>query len=253
MIFDSHSHYDDDAFSSDREEIINSLKKNGISYVVNIGCDIKTSKMACKLSEKYPFFYFTAGFHPSYAHLLSDEAIEFLSEIKNHEKFVALGEIGLDYHYDFPHRDTQKNAFIKQMELADKLNISVCIHSRDATGDVMEIIRKFPNVKGVFHCYSGSVETAKELINLGYFISFSGTVTFKNAKNVKETAKFVPNDKYMVETDCPYLSPEPLRGKRNDSKNLVHTLKVIAELRGISYDEAVFETTRNAKNFYGVK
>lgn len=252
MIFDSHSHYDDDAFDSDRYEIIEALNENGVGLVVSIGCDIETTMKAKLLSEKYPFIYFTAGFHPEYAEKLDREAIEFLKEISKDKKLVAIGEIGLDYHYDTPEREIQKKAFVKQMELAYALDLPVCIHCRDAVGDVMEIIRKYPG-RGIFHCYSGSKETAKEIVELGYYISFSGTVTFKNAKNVKEAAAVVPRDKYLVETDCPYLSPEPLRGKRNDSKNLVHTLKVLAEIRGISYEQALKETTENAKRVYGIK
>lgn len=252
MIFDSHSHYDDEAFDNDRDEVLGSLLNNGIGTVVSIGCDEKSSMDAKRLSEKYPFIYFTAGFHPEFAEELNDDALSFLKEIAKNEKMVAIGEIGLDYHYDSPEREIQKSAFIKQLKLSRELDLPVCIHCRDAVGDVMEIIKKYP-AKGIFHCYSGSAETAKEILKLGYYISFSGTVTFKNAKNVKETAAAVPNDRYLVETDCPYLSPEPNRGKRNSSVNLVHTLKALSEIRGISYERAVRETEENAKRIYNIK
>lgn len=252
MIFDSHSHYDDEAFNDDRDEILSSLINNEVGTVVSIGCDEKSSMDAKRLSEKYPFIYFTAGFHPEFAEELNDDALSFLKEIAKNEKMVAIGEIGLDYHYDAPEREIQKSAFIKQLKLARELDLPVCIHCRDAVGDVMEIIKKYP-AKGIFHCYSGSAETAKEILKLGYYISFSGTVTFKNAKNVKETAAAVPSDRYLVETDCPYLSPEPNRGKRNSSVNLVHTLKALAEIRGISYERAVRETEENAKRIYNIK
>ena len=248
MIFDSHSHYDDEAFDNDRYEIIEGLKEGGVGTVVSIGCDIETSLMAKELSKKYPFIYFTAGFHPEYAKKVD---LSFLREISKEKKLVAIGEIGLDYHYDTPDRETQKKAFIEQLKLAQELDLPVCIHCRDAVGDVMEIVKKYPT-KGVFHCYSGSRETMEEIIKLGYYISFSGTVTFKNAKNVKETAIAVPSDRYMVETDCPYLSPEPFRGKRNDSKNISHIIKAIAELRNVSYEQVLEETTKNAKTFYGI-
>ena len=251
MIIDSHSHYDDDAFDSDRYEVIESLKDAGVSTVISIGCNIETTKKAHQLSKKYPFIYFTAGFHPEYAEELDDNAVFFLKEMAKEQKMVAIGEIGLDYHYDTPSREIQKKAFIKQMELAHELNLPISIHCRDAVGDVMEIIRKYPG-RGIFHCYSGSAETLKEIVNLGYYISFSGTVTFKNAKNVKESAKIVPSDRYLVETDCPYLSPEPNRGKRNDSRNLVHTLKAIADIRGISYQQALNETCENTKKVYNI-
>ena len=251
MIIDSHSHYDDEAFDDDRYEVIESLNEAGISSIVSIGCNIETSKKALEFSKKYPFIYFTAGFHPEYAQELDDEAISFLKEMAKEEKMVAIGEIGLDYHYDTPEREIQKEAFIKQMKLAHSLNLPVNIHCRDAIGDVMDIIRKYPG-RGIFHCYSGSVETLKEIVALGYYVSFSGTVTFKNAKNVKESALAVPSDRYLVETDCPYLSPEPKRGKRNDSRNLVHTLKAIAEIRGIAYEQAVRETYENTKRVYNI-
>lgn len=251
MIFDSHSHYDDDAFNEDRFEILDGIQKKGVSEVVSIACDIETSLKAKELAEKYPFIYFTAGFHPEYAENYNKDAEEVIKNLAKDKKMVAIGEIGLDYHYDTPSRQIQKEVFIKQMELAHSLQLPVCIHCRDAVGDVMEIIRKYPG-RGIFHCYSGSKETAQEIISLGYYISFSGTVTFKNAKNVKETAKFVPADRYLVETDCPYLSPEPHRGKRNSSENIKHTLETIAELRGITYEQAMRETNENAKRVYGI-
>ena len=252
MLFDSHAHLDDDRFLKDRDEVINSLKDSGVSYVVNVGADLNTSLNSVNLANKYDFIYAAIGVHPYDAATVNGELLEKLKNLsKQNKKIVAIGESGLDYSYDEADKEVQKKAFIKQMELAHELNLPVIIHCRDAIGDVMEIIRKYPG-RGIFHCYSGSAETLKEIVNLGYHISFSGTVTFKNAKNVKESAKIVPSDRYLVETDCPYLSPEPNRGKRNDSRNLVHTLKAIADIRGISYQQALNETCENTKKVYNI-
>ena len=251
MIFDTHSHYDDEAFNDDRFSLLESMAENGVGTIVSIGCDDITSQNAQALSQKYPFVYFTAGYHPEFAEKYDDNAEKLIRRLAKDKKMVAIGEIGLDYHYDTPGRDIQKEVFIKQIKLAHELDLPIAIHCRDAVGDVMEIIRKYP-ARGIFHCYSGSKETAQEILKLGYYISFSGTVTFKNAKNVKETAKTVPSDRYLCETDCPYLSPEPNRGKRNDSKNLVYILKKLAEIREIPYEQALKETEENAKRVYGL-
>ena len=246
MFTDTHAHYDDDAFDLDRDELLKSFLENKIDRVITIGCDIKTSKAAVELSNKYSFVYSAVGFHPHDALDFNNENADFLIKLaKENEKVVAWGEIGLDYHYPEPSRKVQQEAFIKQIEIANSLNLPVSIHSRDAMKDTVDILKDHP-CKGVFHCYSGSVETMKELIKMGYYISFSGTVSFKNANEVKEVAKYVPSDRYLIETDCPYLSPEPNRGKRNSSLNLVYTSGAIAQIRGTSLEQVAEETTKNA-------
>jgi TatD DNase family protein len=175
--------------------------------------------------------------------------IEVLTRLANNPRVVAWGEIGLDFHYDYSQKDIQIEAFKAQLDVAKSLDLPVIIHSREATEEMMKIMRDFSH-RGVFHCYSGSLETAKEIIKMGYYISFSGTVTYKNAKSIKEVAKWIPNDRYLIETDCPYLSPEPMRGKRNDSRNLIYTASCIAELRGIALEQLEDETTNNTRNLF---
>lgn len=250
MFIDTHSHYDDEAFDGDRDELLKSFKKNKIDKVISIGCDIETSRNAIELSKKYDFVYASVGFHPNYAHKYDDNAEKILIDFaKNNSKVVAWGEIGLDYHYDVPEKEIQIENFLRQIEVANKLGLPVSVHSRDAMGDTLEIVRNH-RFKGVFHCYSGSVETAKELIKMGYYISFAGTVTFKNARNLKEVARYVPSDRYLIETDCPYLSPEPNRGKRNSSLNLIYTAQCLADLRGVSIEAVCEETTKNAEELF---
>jgi TatD DNase family protein len=251
LFLDSHTHYDDDRYNGEVDEILLDLKNNNVGTVINVGCDVETSQKAIYFAEKYPFVYAAVGYHPNYVSNMTGRDLEILKELSGHEKVRAWGEIGLDYHYDYSAQNTQKDCFLKQLDAAAGLNLPVIIHSRDATGDMMEIMRGFKG-GALFHCYSGSLETAKEIIKLGFYISFSGTVTYKNAKNIKETAASVPSDRYLIETDCPYLSPEPVRGTRNDSRNLVYTATVVANLRGIPVEQAGAETTANAKRFFGI-
>lgn len=250
MFTDTHSHYDDKAFDNDRNELLKSFKANKIDRVITIGCDIETSKNSVMLANEYDFVYASVGFHPNFADKYDDSAEKILIDLaKNNEKVVAWGEIGLDYHYPEPSKEMQAECFVRQIETANKLGLPISIHSRDAMGDTLEIVKNHP-FKGVFHCYSGSVETMKELIKMGYYISFAGTVTFKNARNLKEIAKYVPSDRYLIETDCPYLAPEPNRGKRNSSLNLIHTASCLAQLRGISVEQVALETTNNANKLF---
>lgn len=250
MFIDTHSHYDDEAFDEDRSTLLSTFKENKIDKVITIGCDVESSMASIELSKKYDFMYAAVGFHPNCADRFDNNAADILIKAaKENEKVVAWGEIGLDYHYPEPEKEIQKKVFIKQIEIANSLSLPVSIHCRDAIMDTIEILRNH-SCKGVFHCYSGSVETMKELIKMGYYISFAGTVSFKNAKNLKEVAKYVPNDRYLIETDCPYLSPEPYRGKRNSSLNLIHTSAAIAELRGVDVETVASETTKNALAFF---
>ncbi len=251
MIIDSHSHYDDERFSSDREQVLFDLKNHNVEKIINVGYNLESSENAVLLANKYDFIYAAVGFHPSDAKDLTDDAMNRLIELTKDKKVVAWGEIGLDYHYDNIDKDAQKEAFIKQMKIAKELNLPVSIHTRDAMADTLEIVKKF-QTPGVFHCYSGSLEIAKELVKIGYYISFSGTVTYKNAKNVKEVAKWIPSDRYLIETDCPYLAPEPVRGKRNDSRNLNYTAQHIAELRNVSVEQVIRESCENTKRLFGI-
>lgn len=254
MLFDTHAHYDDDRFNPDRENVIESLGNSGVSLVVNIGCDLTTSVKSVQLAEKYPFFYAAVGFHPHNAKDMKDQDLMMLEAMTKRKKVVAIGEIGLDYHYDNSPRDIQRKRFSQQMELAADLNMPVVIHEREAHNDCMEIVRKYAGKisRGVFHCYSGALEQAKELIRLGWYLSFTGVVTYKNARKSLEVIEWMPLDRLMIETDCPYLSPEPNRGKRNDSRNLRYTAEKIAEARNLSYEELTGITMENGRRFFDI-
>ncbi len=251
MIIDSHSHYDDECFDNDRKELLLGLKDKNIEKIINVGYNLESSKNAVKLANTYDFCYAAVGFHPSDAEDCTEAALSQLIELTKDPKVVCWGEIGLDYHYNNINKELQKSVFARQMEIARELKKPVSIHTRDAMADTVEIVKKF-QTPGVFHCYSGSLEIAKELVKIGYYISFSGTVTYKNAKNVKEVAKWIPADKYLIETDCPYLSPEPVRGTRNDSSNLNYTAQHIAELRNIPVEQVIRETNENTRRLFGI-
>ena len=249
-IFDAHAHYDDKWFDEDRDALLASMPERGVSYIVNASVDIAAAKTAIGYAEKYPFMYACAGIHPENMDGLADDYLEQLAGLLKHPKVVALGEIGLDYHWDIP-RELQKRVFEEQLQLAKELDVPVVIHDREAHGDVMELLRKY-RPKGLMHCFSGSVETLKEVMKLGLYISLGGTVTFKNARVPVEVAAAVPVDRLMLETDAPYLSPVPFRGKRNDSSNIAYTAMRIAEIRGMGAQELVDITTANAKRMYGI-
>ncbi len=250
-IFDAHAHYDDKWFDEDREQLLQTLPQEGVKYVVSNGIDIATTATVKNYAEKYPYIYFTAGIHPECVEDTPQDYLEKIQEYLRHPKCVALGEIGLDYHWDMP-RDLQKKIFVEQLELAQKLDVPVVIHDREAHGDVMDILRKY-KPKGLLHCFSGSVELMREVIKLGMSISLGGTVTFKNARHSVECASEVPMDRLLLETDAPYLSPVPHRGKRNDSRNIIYVADKIAEIRGLTTQEVLEITTQNAKNLYGIK
>ncbi len=258
-LFDSHAHYDDTKFDIDREQIIEGLRhKNGVnplgvSFVINSASDYSTSEFSLLLADKFDFFYATCGVHPQFALSVGDELEEKLTALLSHKKAVALGEIGLDYHYDdMAPREVQLEVFDRQMKLAEKLNRNVVIHDREAHGDCMEMVRKYKNVKGVFHSFSGSFEMAKELVRLGWYISFSGTVTFKNAVNVQKSVLAVPDDRLLIETDAPYLAPVPYRGKTNNSSLMYESAKKIAEIRGSTVEEIAELTMINGKRFFNI-
>lgn len=257
-LFDSHAHYDDSKFDLDRYIQLeglhckNSVNPLGVSFVINSASNYETSEFSLQLSEKYDFVYATCGVHPEFALSIGNELEEELTNLLKHPKAVALGEIGLDYHYDdVVPREVQLSVFKRQMSLAEKLGIKVVIHDREAHGDCLEIIKQY-NVKGVFHSFSGSYEMAKELVKMGWFVSFSGTVTFKNAVNVARSVLAVPDEFLLIETDAPYLAPVPYRGHTNNSSLMYETAKKIAELRGTSVEHISDITLSNGKRFFGI-
>lgn len=249
-IFDTHSHYNDSAFDSDREELLGSLFAGGLCAAVNQGTDVPSSERGIEYSKKYKGMYAAVGLHPECLSENSFEDLKVIKKLAGFPKVVAIGEIGLDYYYDIP-RELQKDIFIRQLELADELSLPVNIHDRDAHGDTLEILRKY-KPKGILHCFSGSTEMALEVVKLGMYIGFGGVITFKNARKTVEAARAVPLENIVLETDCPYLSPVPNRGKRNDSSNIIYTAQTIAEIKGLSTEEILKATKSNAERVYNV-
>lgn len=252
MIFDTHAHYDDGAFDEDRERLLKSLPENRIEAVVNIGADIASTKTTLELTAEYPFIYGTAGVHPSSTAELDEEKFKWLKSVTREPKVVAVGEIGLDYYWREPDQEIQKKWFIRQLELAREANLPVCIHSRDAAKDTFDIMKdaKAGEIGGVIHCFSYGIDMAREYLNMGFFLGIGGVLTFKNAKKLKEVVAFAPIDQLVIETDCPYMAPEPHRGKRNSSLNLTHVVNALAEIKGMSPTEVIAVTNRNAKRMY---
>lgn len=243
----------DEWFDEDRHEAILRAYDKGVEVMVCIGADLKSSYDAIALAEKYDFIYAAVGVHPHDAISYNDDTERQLMELWKHEKNLAIGEIGLDYHYDNSPKDIQKVVFIRQMELARSLGMKVIIHSREATEDTLEILKMFPDVTGVIHCYSGSLETAKILVDMGYMLSFTGVITYKNAVKPLEVIDWLSLDKIMAETDSPYLTPVPYRGKRNESANISLVVEKMALIKGLSYEEMAKITFDNAMKFYGIK
>lgn len=251
MLFDSHTHLDDSRFDDDREEVIEKIKDSGVTRVVNIGCNIPTSEFSIKLAEKYEFIYATVGFHPCDTGNMTEADIDRLKTLASHKKVVAIGEIGLDYHWDNVPREVQKYWFKRQMKLAEELDMPVTIHNRDAHEDTFNIIKNSP-AKGIIHCCSCSKEMATEFVKLGYYISFAGPVTYKNNSKSVETVKAVPLDRLLIETDAPYLAPDGFRGKRNDSSLIRYTCERLAEIKGVSFEEMAEQTFKNAEKVYRI-
>ena len=258
--FDSHAHYYDERFESEISEgvdtLIGALLKDSVSFIVNIGTSPETSRLAIEQAKRYENMYTAVGIHPSDTRFLADIDSE-LAEIEAlildpASKCVCLGEIGLDYHYDGTDKEKQMEYFERQMLLAEKLGLPVCIHDREAHADVMEVIRRHPNVKGILHSFSGSAEMALELVKLGYYISFSGTLTFTNARKPREVAAVLPHDRVLIETDCPYLTPHPHRGKTNHSGYLSFTNATLAGIFGVSEEECARITEENARRIFGI-
>lgn len=251
MIFDTHAHYDDEQFDEDRDALLESMHGGGVGTIVNAGSDIASWEDIRRLVRKYPFVYGAAGVHPDDVGELNEEKFSRLKEILQVDKFVAVGEIGLDYYWDNESHDIQKEWFIRQLNLAKELGKPVIIHSRDAAADTFEIMKEHAaGLDGVIHCFSYSVELAREYVKRGFYIGVGGVVTFKNSKKLKEVVADTPLESIVLETDCPYLAPVPNRGKRNSSLNLVYVAEEIAALKGVTYEEVVRRTEENARRLY---
>ena len=253
MLFDTHAHMDDRAFSEDREAVLQGLAQKGVAFVMNPGCSLESSRNAIALAEKYPFVYAAVGSHPDAADEVNEDVIaEYRKLCKLHPKVKAIGEIGIDYHYEDIPRQLQCKAFAMQLELAKELGLPAIVHEREAHSDGMDMIRAYPEVTGVFHCYSGSWEMAKVLVDRGWYIGFTGVLTFKNARKAVEVAAQLPLERIVLETDCPYMAPTPFRGKRNDPGYLYRMAEALAQIRGISVEEVAQITTENAKRLYRI-
>jgi len=253
MLFDTHAHYDDDWFDEDREELLSSLPEKGVGLVVNPGTTLDTSRMAIAMAEKYDHVYAAVGIHPENCHDFTPQHIDVLRDLARHLKVVAIGEIGLDYYWDTnPPKEFQQQVLRAQLALAQELDLPVILHDRDAHGDILAIVKEFPRVRGVFHCYSGSVEDARTIVGLGWMLSFNGAATFKNARKAPEVIADIPLDKLMIETDAPYLAPVPYRGKRNDSGYVHLVAEKIAQIKGIPPEEVERITWENGKRFFGI-
>ena len=254
-IFDSHAHYDDEEFDNDRKEVLEELKNEGVIGIMNCSSSYKSIAKTWELINTYDFIYGAVGIHPENADEFKDEMLdEFKDIIKKNPKVKAIGEIGLDYYWDEnPDKEIQKDVFRRHMKLAEELNVPVIIHDRDAHEDTLNIIKEFPNVKGVVHCFSGSVEFAKECLKLGYYIGVTGVVTFKNAKKVVKVVKEVPVERLLVETDCPYMAPEPNRGKRNKSSYIKYVIEKISEIKEINPKELNLKVNENLQNLFKIQ
>ena len=253
MLFDTHAHMDDRAFDADREELLRSLPEQGLELVMNPGCSLASSRNASRLSQEYDYLYAAVGSHPDAADEVNEEVLEEYRKLcKLNPKIKAIGEIGLDYHYEDIPRELQIKAFRAQMALAKELGLPAIVHERDAHEDGMAVVREFPEVTGVFHCYSGSAEMARQLVDKGWYIGFTGVLTFKNARKAVEVAASIPLERIVLETDCPYMAPEPFRGKRNHPGYLYRMAEKLAEIRGMSVEEIHAITVENGRRLYRI-
>ena len=251
MLFDTHAHMDDRAFDADREELLARLPEQGIGLLMNPGCSLESSRNAVALAERYDYIYAAVGSHPDAADEVTPEVLDAYRMLcKQNKKILAIGEIGLDYHYEDIPRQRQQEAFRAQMALAQELYLPVIVHEREAHEDGLSMIKEFPEVTGVFHCFSGSAELAKQLVSRGWFLGFTGVLTFKNARRALEAAAALPRDRVVIETDCPYMSPEPFRGRRNDPRNLYRMAEALAQLWQVSPQEAQAITYENGRRLY---
>lgn len=252
-IFDTHAHYDSSAFNPDREAVLAALPEAGVALVVDPGCDLPTSRAALALAEQFPHVYAAVGIHPEDCAGYTDADLDALRQLCRHDKAVAIGEIGLDYYWaENPPREFQQQVFRRQLELALELDMPVIIHDREAHGDCLAIVKEYPGLRGVFHCFSGSPEMAAELLKRGWYLGFDGPITYKNAKRAPEVAAITPLDRILVETDSPYMTPVPFRGKRNDSRYLPYVLEKLAEWKGVTTEEMTDITFANGKRLFGI-
>lgn len=254
MIFESHAHYDDKKFDEDRETLLASMRENGVEYIINVGASLASTKATVALTEKYPFIYGAAGVHPSETAELNLDNFAWLLRQCVHPKIIAIGEIGLDYHWNEPDKETQQKWFRRQLVMAETQRLPVIIHSRDAAKDTLDIMREMhcEKIGGVIHCFSYSKEMAREFLNMGFYLGIGGVVTFQNAKAIKEAVEYAPMDRILLETDSPYLAPEPYRGQRNSSLNIPLIAEEIAKIKKMDYDEVVGETNKNAKILFHI-
>lgn len=252
MFFDTHAHYDDTAFNEDREAVLSQIKADGVDFVLIPGCDYDSSVNALRIANKHDFVYFAAGLHPENLSNVSIDWYDDIARLASHPKCLAIGEIGLDYYWDAGKKDLQKEIFAGQLSMAIDLDKPVIVHDREAHGDSLEIVRQYPGVRGVFHCFSGSLEMARELLKLGFYLGFDGPITYKNNAKSAAIIEECPLDRMLIETDSPYLSPVPMRGRRNDSSNLKYIAEKIAEIKKLSLEEIADRTTANAKNCFGI-
>ncbi len=252
MIFDTHAHYDDGQFDEDRAELLASMAENGVGTIVNVSASYASCERVTDMARDYPFLYAAVGVHPDEVGDLNEESFARMKALFTREKVVAVGEIGLDYYWEKESHEIQKKWFIRQLELAGELGLPVVIHSREAAADTMEIMKRYAKgLKGVIHCYSYSREMAKEYVKMGFYIGVGGVVTFKNARKLKETVEEIPLASIVLETDCPYLAPVPYRGKRNHSAYIRYVAEEVARLKGLSCEEVIRQTEKNAKELYG--
>ena len=253
LLFDTHAHYDSRQFDADRDEVLSGLPGRGVGLVVNPGCDLPSSRKAVEIARQYPFVYAAVGIHPEDCGDWEESQLEELRRLTADPKVVAIGEIGLDYYWkENPPRELQKEVFRRQLELAQSLRLPVIVHDREAHGDCMDLVRDYPQVTGVFHCFSGSAEMARELVARGWMISFTGVLTYQNARKAVEAVQAVPIERIMIETDSPYMAPVPFRGKRCDSGLVRYTCERLAEIKGISPEECAEITLANGKKFFGI-
>ena len=252
MIFDTHAHYDDKKFDADRREVLAAMPAKGVSLIVDPGCDGESSRAACALAQEFPFVYAAVGWHPEEWQSWNGESMALLRSLCAQPKVVAIGEIGLDYYWDTEHKALQKEMFERQLSLAIERKLPVIVHDREAHGDCLEIVMNYPEARGVFHCFSGSVEMARELLRRDWYLGFDGPITYKNAVKALDVIAACPTDRMLLETDSPYLSPVPNRGKRNDSRNLPYIAARIAEIKGMTTEEVAEVTLRNGKQLFGL-
>ena len=253
MFFDTHAHYDDRRFNEDRDEVLGAMRGAGVDLILNASSSMRSARFAARLADEYAFVYASAGVHPHDSKSMGDESVLELEKLLALPKVMAVGEIGLDYHYDFSPRETQRKRFREQMDLARRVKKPVIIHEREALRDMLDIIGDYRDLLGVVHCFSGSWETAKTILDMGWYLSFTGVITFSNARKSLEVIEKMPQDRIMIETDCPYLAPDPMRGKRNSSLYLHYVAEKVASVRRVSLEEAASLTMENGLRFFGIQ